>query len=272
MTKRTICVITAVLILFISGPAFGGPKFKGGGGKVGETSNRAEFVFPSAETITGAVLAGDVDNESIFDGSINQSTGDGLSSYMDSDASGDAGISAYFMGSGNPKLKIDSLAERSLIVRFDGEEVGCGLNGTFEAEARGDGLWFSGLSEDENGCVQIYSGWDWDRFLSMKTDGSDGTLYSNMILRFLQTENNVDYLYTVEFGKDWCAPYDPPEPESSRVTVTRSGDTWTITGISEGISTASVRKGNVKGKRVTTELGNCSAEIYFQINLLPSGN
>lgn len=272
MKNRSLCVILAILVVSISAAAGA----KGGGkgpSKVGQTDNRAEFIFP-VDPATGAILAGDIDNAS------------GWTSYKDSEA--DPGLAAYFFGSGNPKLAISEYTDRALIIRLDGS----GPSGTDPVTgqalkcpagtaalpavitARGDGLWFSGLNSDPEGNGEsMYGGMDGNRFLDMQE--SDSELYSIMPIRFLHVDEDdqTEYLYSMVFGSipdNW-------DGIRTRVGVTRSGDTWWIRGINQDgdgndtlQSTARIQRSNVKGKRVTEYIGHCDVTVDFLIRLLPT--
>jgi hypothetical protein len=256
MKALTLCVFTTLLALAAVPAAFAAKKGK-------PSSNvPAEFLFPPDSA--NNVLTGDNDT--------------GVSRYKDSDL--DAGISAFFMGSGNPKLQVDEHATRALILRLDGSgpsgvdpitgaQVECpfGLEGLpVEFHARGDALWFADLNSDPDGTGFKVGD---NNFLSMDEGGADLTHYSIMPLRFVVTENGTDYLYTVLFGS---LP-EQGDGFRTRVGITRSGDTWTVTGINTDLqSTARIERTDLsqKGRRRVTEyLGHCNIKVYFDIELLP---
>ena len=185
------------------------------------------------------------------------------------------------MGSGNPKLQVDEHATRALILRLDGSGPQSGTDPVtgapiqcpfgseglpFEFHARGDALWFADLNSDPDGTGFKVGD---NNFLFMDEGGADLTYYSIMPLRFVVTENGTDYLYTVLFGS---LP-EQGDGFRTRVGITRSGDTWTVTGINADLqSTARIERTDLsqKGRRRVTEyLGHCNIKVDFDIELLP---
>lgn len=264
MKNLTVCVITTLLTLAVMPVAFAA---KGGKGGKPPSNVAAEFLFPL--DAANNVLTGD--NES------------GVSSYKDSDLPSDAGISAFFMGSGNPKLQVDEHAERTLILRLNGSGPSGGVDpvtgapiqcpfGSAEVPlaipVRGDALWFADLNSLPDGTGTTVGD---NNFLSMAGDGTDGTYYSMMPVRFLWTEGGTEYLYSVLFGSQ------PENPDGirTRVSITRLANTWTVTGINPNTdleSTARIKRTDLsqKGKkRVTEYVGHCDIKVDFDIELLP---
>jgi hypothetical protein len=222
---------TMIFLLMLAVACYAGDLLAKGKPVHGGNSNqepRARFVFSPSASLTGDV-----------------------NGFVYEDDPG--GVEAYFMGSGNPKLELgDPL--RSVVITFDGPDSQCLVAGE-TYEANGDALWFSGLADESGELI------DPSRFLSMGEEDNPFLGYSKMILRFiLQDEfDGKDYLWKVVFGD---------ADGSSRVKVTREGDTWHVEGLDYGSSTAIVNRFTIKGKSGGEPLGLCTALIDFDIELI----